>query len=45
LLSELEVDEGLGARHARDGTHPAQDLEQVVVVLADSLREQVKDRR
>jgi hypothetical protein len=42
LLAELEVDEGLGAGDARDGPDPAQDLQQVVIVLADHLRQQVE---
>jgi hypothetical protein len=41
LLAELEVDERLGTGDTRYGAYPAQDLEQVVVVLADDLRKHV----
>src|SRR5436305_883384 len=42
LLAELEVDEGLRTGHEGHGADPAQDLEQVIVVLADDLRQHVE---
>src|ERR1700733_8028470 len=45
LLAELQVDERLGHRDARDRPHPGQDLQQLVVVLADHLDQQVEGPR
>src|SRR5579862_6081409 len=45
LLAEFEVDERLGARHARHGPDPAQDLEQLVIVFADDLGQHVEGAR
>src|SRR5215467_14975870 len=45
LLTEFQVHEGLGAGDARHAAYPAEDLEQVVVVLADHLDEDVEGAR
>src|SRR5215469_4879743 len=45
LLAEFQVYEGLGTGDARNTTHPAEDLQQVIVVLTDHLHEDVERSR
>src|SRR5690349_16108204 len=46
LLLELEVDEALGGAHSGDGPDAfVDDLQQVVVVLADDLHQEVEGAR
>ena len=42
LFAEFEIDERLGGEHSGHRAQPLQDLQQVVVVAADHLGEQVE---
>src|ERR1022692_3624760 len=45
LLAQFQVHEGLRTCHARNGPHAADDLQELVVVLADDLDEEIERPR